>query len=287
MFSIQLLKMKRILTGCLLLVSLITSAQSESSPGKWLKLFNGKDLKDWKVKIKDHPLNENYGNTFRVENGIMKVSYDQYDSFKQQFGHIYYKQKFTAYLLVVEYRFTGDQVKGGPDWAYRNSGAMLHCQSPESIYLDQDFPISLEEQLLGGNGKDDRPTANLCTPGTNVVLKGKLFTPHCINSTAKTYHGDQWVHVEALVLMDSVIKHIVGSDTVLEYGKPQYDGNDQWVKKAGLKDGQLIKEGYISLQSESHPCEFRKVELFNLEPYLNDPKRLKAILHTLEIRKVK
>ena len=287
MFSIQLLKMKGILTGCLLLVSLITSAQNESLPGKWLKLFNGKDLKDWKVKIKDHPLNENYGNTFRVENGVMKVSYDQYDSFKQQFGHIYYKQKFTAYLLVVEYRFTGEQAKGGPDWAYRNSGAMLHCQSPESIYLDQDFPISLEEQLLGGNGKDDRPTANLCTPGTNVVLKGKLFTPHCINSTSKTYHGDQWVHVEALVLMDSVIKHIVGRDTVLEYEKPQYDGRDQWVKKAGFKDGQLIKEGYISLQSESHPCEFRKVELFNLEPYLNDPKRLQAILHTLEIRKVK
>lgn len=279
--------MKRFLTGCLLFVSLITSAQNEASPGKWLKLFNGKDLKDWEVKIKDHPLNENYGNTFRVENGVMKVSYDQYDSFKQQFGHIYYKQKFTAYLLVVEYRFTGEQAKGGPDWAYRNSGAMLHCQSPESIYLDQDFPISLEEQLLGGNGKDDRPTANLCTPGTNVVLKGKLFTPHCINSTSKTYHGDQWVHVEALVLMDSVIKHIVGRDTVLEYEKPQYDGRDQWVKKAGFKDGQLIKEGYISLQSESHPCEFRKVELFNLEPYLNDPKRLQAILHTLEIRKVK
>ena len=279
--------MKRFLTGCLLFVSLITSAQNEASPGKWLKLFNGKDLEDWEVKIKDHPLNENYGNTFRVENGVMKVSYDQYDSFKQQFGHIYYKQKFTAYLLVVEYRFTGKQAKGGPDWAYRNSGAMLHCQSPESIYLDQDFPISLEEQLLGGNGKDDRPTANLCTPGTNVVLKGKLFTPHCINSTSKTYHGDQWVHVEALVLMDSLIKHIVGRDTVLEYEKPQYDGRDQWVKKAGFKDGQLIKEGYISLQSESHPCEFRKVELFNLEPYLNDPKRLQAILHTLEIRKVK
>jgi hypothetical protein len=277
--------MKLILTGCLLLVSLITSAQKKSSPGKWLKLFNGKDLKDWKVKIKDHPLNENYGNTFRVEDGVMKVSYDQYDSFNEQFGHIYYKQKFSAYLLVVEYRFTGEQVKGGPGWAYRNSGAMLHCQSPESIDLHQDFPISIEEQLLGGNGKDERSTANLCTPGTNVVMKGKLFTPHCINSTSKTYHGDQWVHAEALVLMDSVIKHIVGSDTVLVYEKPQYDGRDQWVKKDGFKDAQLIKEGYISLQSESHPCEFRKVELFNLEPYLDDPKRLKAILHKLEIRK--
>jgi hypothetical protein len=277
--------MKRILTGCLFLVSVITSAQKKPLPGKWLKLFNGKDLKDWKVKIKDHPLNDNYGNTFRVENGVMKVSYDQYDSFKEQYGHIYYKQKFTAYLLVVEYRFTGEQARGGPGWAYRNSGAMLHCQSPESIDLHQDFPISLEEQLLGGNGKDERSTANLCTPGTNVVLKRKLFTPHCINSTSKTYHGDQWVHAEALVLMDSVIKHIVGNDTVLVYEKPQYDGQDQWVKKAGFKDAQLIKEGYISLQSESHPCEFRKVELFNLEPYLEDSKRLKAILHNLERRK--
>ena len=276
--------MKRILTGCLLLVSLITSAQKKSSAAKWLKLFNGKDLKDWKVKIKDHPLNENYGNTFRVENGVMKVSYDQYDSFKERYGHIYYKQKFTAYLLVVEYRFAGEQVKGGPGWAYRNSGAMLHCQSPESIDLNQDFPISLEAQFLGGNGKDERSTCNLCTPGTNVVLKGKLFTPHCINSTSKTYHGDQWVHAEALVLGDSVMKHIVDTDTVLVYEKPQYDGKDPWVKKAGLKDGQLIKEGYISLQSESHPIEFRKVELFNLEPYLDDPERLKAILHQLEIR---
>src|SRR6476659_9663001 len=145
-----------------------------------VQLFNGKDLKDWKIKIKDHNLNDNFGNTFRVENGVLKVSYDQYpESFKNQFGHIFYKQKFSAYLLVVEYRFTGEQIKDGPDWAYRNSGVMLHCQSPESMFTEQDFPISLELQLLGGNGKEQRSTGNLCTPGTNVVLNGKLFTTHC------------------------------------------------------------------------------------------------------------
>jgi hypothetical protein len=276
--------MKHLFTACLLLISVLASAQKTPSL-KWIKLFNGKDLKDWKVKIKDHPLNENFGNTFRVESGVMQVRYDQYDNFKEQYGHIFYKKKFSAYLLVVEYRFVGEQVKGGAGWAIRNSGVMLHCQSPESMFLDQDFPISLEDQLLGGNGKDERPTCNLCTPGTNVFLKGKLFTPHCVNSTSKTYDGEQWVRAEALVLGDSIIKHIVNTDTVMVYGKPQYDGRDKWIKKAGLEDGKLIKEGFISLQSESHPCEFRKVELFNLEPFMNNPKKLKAILQKLSVRK--
>jgi hypothetical protein len=185
---------------------------------------------------------------------------------------------------VVEYRMVGEQVKGGSGWAVRNSGAMLHCQAPETMFLDQDFPISMEDQLLGGNGKDARSTCNLCTPGTNVFLKGKLFTPHCVNSTSKTYHGEQWVHAEALVLGDSIIKQIVETDTVMVYGKPQYDGRDKWVKKLGLQDGALIKEGYISLQSESHPCEFRKVELFDLGKYLNKPEKLNKILQSLAAR---
>jgi hypothetical protein len=273
--------MKTSLIACLLILSLHGISQKKPA-GQWIKLFNGKDLKDWTVKIKDHPVNENFGNTFRVEDGLLKVRYDKYDEFREQFGHIFYKQKFSAYLLVIEYRVVGDQVKGGPGWAIRNSGAMLHSPAPETMELNQDFPISLECQLLGGNGKDPRHTANLCTPGTNVEMNNKLFTPHCIESKSKTYHGDQWVRVAALVLRDSIIHHIVEGDTVLVYSKPQYDGRDPWVKKAGLKDGALIKEGFISLQSESHPIEFRKVELFDLEPYMDDQLQLRAILQKLQ-----
>ncbi len=265
----------------------ISAMSQKRSSLKWMKLFNGKDLKNWTIKIKDHPINENFGNTFRVENGLLKVSYDQYDGFKEQYGHIFYKQKFSAYLLVVEYRFVGEQVKGGAGWAIRNSGAMLQSPAPETMALNQDFPISLECQLLGGNGTNKRSTANLCTPGTNVEMNGKLFTPHCIDSKSKTYHGDQWVRVEALVLGDSVIKHIVEGDTVLVYNRPQYDGRDSWVKQAGFKDGETIKEGYLSLQSESHPVEFRKVELFNLQPYMKDPKKLHAILQRLQKENIK
>lgn len=268
-----------------LLLTIGCTAQKKTKTGKWIKLFNGKDLNGWTVKIKDHPVNDNWGNTFRVENGVIKVSYDQYDGkFKDQFGHMFYKKPFSAYLLVVEYRFTGDQIKDGPGWAFRNSGLMLHGQSPESMTLEQDFPISLEAQLLGGNGKEERTTNNLCTPGTNVVMNGKLFTPHCVNSSSKTYHGDQWVKAEVLVLGDSIVKHIVEGDTVLVYEKPQYDPNDKWVKQAGLKGGELIKAGTISLQSESHPVEFRKVELFNLEKYMGKPDQLQQILQQLKAR---
>ena len=269
----------------LLFSCFVADAQKSSSPGKWIQLFNKKDLHNWTIKIKDHSLNENFGNTFRVEGGVMKVRYDKYKSFDEQFGHIFYDRKFSAYLLIMEYRFVGDQAIAGPGWAIRNSGAMLHCPSPKTMFLHQDFPLSLEMQLLGGNGKDKRTTGNLCTPGTNVVLDGKLYTPHCINSTSKTYHGDQWVWAEALVLRDSVIKHIVEGDTVLVYEKPQFDGRDEWVKKANYKDGEPIKEGYISLQAESHPVEFRNVALFNLEPYMNDRKKLENILLKLQQRK--
>lgn len=269
------------ITIALLLISTTCSAQTKG----WISLFNGKDLNDWKIKINGHPLNENYQNTFRVEDQVMKVSYDGYKEWNERYGHIFYKKPFSAYVLVVEYRFTGEQIPGGPGWAFRNSGAMLHSQSPESMELNQDFPISLETQFLGGDGKNERTTLNLCTPGTNVHIDGKLFTPHCVNSTSKTYHGDQWVRAEILVLGDSLIQHRLEGKTVFEYTKPQIGGGNVANFNASLKiDGQALKEGYISLQSESHPVEFRKVELFDLKKYVNDPDRLKKVLDKVLVK---
>ncbi len=264
----------------LALLSIAAFAQSKparkvaNDPNKkeWIQLFNGKDLKDWSPKITGYDLNDNFGNTFRVENGVMKVGYEKYDKFDNKFGHIFYREKFSHYVIAVEYRFTGDQCPGGPNWATRNSGIMLHCQSPQSMGKNQDFPISIEVQLLGGLGKGPRTTANLCTPGTHVEMNGKLFTTHCVNSSSKTYDGDQWVRVEVEVLGDKQIKHIIDGQTVISYERPQIGGGtvnnyDPAVKK----DGELLSEGYISLQSESHPVEFRKVELLNLVGCM-DPK---------------
>jgi len=252
--------------------SVVSAQKTDPDKKEWIQLFNGKDLKDWNVKIKGHELNDNYNNTFRVENGVMKVSYDQYDKFNSDFGHIFYKDKFSYYRLVVEYRFLGDQVPGGPEWGLRNSGVMLHCQSAKSMLKDQDFPISIEVQFLGGTGKGPRSTCNLCTPGTNVEMNGTLVTQHCLQSKSKTYDGDQWVRAEVEVLGDTHIKHIVEGQTVIEYDRPQIGGaNVSNFNPAVKQDGKLLTEGYISLQAESHPVEFRKVELLNLVGCM-DPK---------------
>ena len=238
----------------------------ETGTGGWIPLFNGKDLTGWTPKIKGHDLGENFGNTFRVENGVLKVSYDQYQSFDGQFGHLFYKEPFSHYILRLEYRFTGEQCPGGPDWAIRNSGAMIHGEAPQAMGKDQDFPASIEVQLLGGNGKQERPTANLCTPGTNVVMNDKLITRHCTNSTSKTYHGEKWVTVEIEVRGNQTIKHIIEGQTVLEYQQPQLDERDAHAKELAAKAGGIqLSGGTISLQSESHPVEFRKVELKKLE----------------------
>ncbi len=246
-----------------------SAEKPKAKAGEWIQLFNGKNLDGWIPKIRYQKLGVDPGKTFRVEDGKLVVAYDPktYPEFKETFGHIFYKEKFSHYRIRVEYRFIGEQVKGGPNWAYRNSGIMLHCQDPKTMADDQDFPVSIEVQLLGGSGKGDRTTSNLCTPGTNVFMKGNLFTPHCTNSNSKTYHGDQWVTAEVEVHGDQVIKHIIDDKTVLAYEKPQYDPRDPSAKKL-IKDESnlLISEGYISLQSESHPVEFRKVELLRLLP---------------------
>lgn len=249
-----------------LFITLISCSESKDNSNQWISLFNGKDLTGWKIKFAGHDLNDNYKNTFQVKDGLLKVSYDNYENFDEKFGHIFYDQKFSNYIIRVEYRFIGEQVPGGPGWAFRNNGIMFHCQSPESMSKDQDFPVSIETQLLGGNGADERSTGNICTPGTNFVMNGKLITNHCANSNSKTYHGDQWVTVEVEVHGNGKIKHIVNGEVVLQYEKPQLDENDEDAQKLISKGVNLmLSEGYISLQAESHPIEFRKVELLQLK----------------------
>ncbi len=244
-----------------------TYTQQKTKQAEWVALFNGRDTDDWIVKIHHHEVGVNFGNTFRVEDGIIKVRYDQYGDFNDQFGHLYYKTPYSYYHLVVEYRFVGELQKGAPEYTLLNSGVMFHSQDPRSMPKEQNWPISVELQFLGGLGDGKpRPTGNMCSPGTDVVYDGKIDPRHCINSTSKTYEGDQWVRAEVIVLGDSLITHIINGDTVLQYTQPQIGGGvvenyDPAIKK----DGKLLKEGYIALQSEGQPIDFRKVEIMNLE----------------------
>lgn len=240
----------------------------KSKEENWIQLFNGKDLKDWHIKIKGYPLDDNDKNTFRVVNGVMQVNYDEYNGiFNASYGHIFYKKEFSNYILKLQYRFTGEQIKDGAGWAKRNSGVMIHCQAPETMELNQNFPVSIEVQLLGGLNEGERSTGNLCTPGTHVVMHDKLITKHCINSSSATFNGDQWVSLEVLVRNDSIISHKINGKTVISYNKSQIGGSVENVdnKVWKSKEGNALKKGYISLQSESHPVEFKNIELLELE----------------------
>lgn len=246
--------------------SFAEDATSQAPDSGWISLFNGKDLEGWTPKLRGHELGDNFGDTFRVEDGVIKVSYDKYETFGDKFGHLFYQSPFSNYRLRIEYRFVGEQVAGGAGWATRNSGVMLHCQDPATMRKDQEFPVSIEVQFLGGlsDGKE-RSTANLCTPGTHVVMNDKLTRTHCINSKSPTFNGDEWVTAEIEVNGSGAIRHYVNGDLVLEYAQPQYDDRDGDGKEL-IKDGQvLISGGFIALQSESHPIEFRKVEILPTE----------------------
>ena len=243
-----------------------TAAEASAAKEDWIALFNGRDLDGWTPKITGHALGDNFAKTFRVEDGLLKVRYDGYRSFDGQFGHLFYKQPYAYYRLVVEYRFVGEQAPGGADWAIRNSGAMLHAQDPRTMRRGQDFPISIEAQFLGGlAGGKPRSTMNLCTPGTEVVYQGALHRSHCLESASRTFGGDRWVRVEMLVLGSGQVTHFADGEKVLEYALPQLGGGGVTdFDPASKRDGELLESGYIALQSESHPIDIRKVELLDL-----------------------
>jgi len=258
-------------------------AKKEINKEDWESLFNGKDLTGWDIKIKDHPLNENYKNTFRIEDSMIRVVYNDYEKFDNQFGHLYTHKPYSYYKLKLQYRFVGDHLADAPEWADRNSGVMLHSQSAESVNLNQNFPVSLEFQFLCGNGKDTVPTGNVCTPGTFITYEGKPFLGHIQNSNSKTYLKNEWIDAEAEVYGDSLIRHIINGDTVLTYTNTMIGegfvsktnnwtwanitDSLSWINKANTP----LKEGHIALQAESQPIDFRKIEILDLVG-CTDPK---------------
>ena len=239
------------------------SKEEAGSSTEWIVLFDGETLEGWHPKVRGYALDENPLNTFRVKDGALSVSYDQYDRFDDRFGHIFYRTPYSNYRLKLEYRFVGEQVAGGEIWALKNSGIMIHCQSPESMSVEQAFPVSLEVQLLGGYEEGvERPTANLCTPGTHVDMNGEQVTQHCINSSSETFYGEEWIEAEVLVLNDSLITHYINGKEVITYSNPVIGGEYNTLEE---RAGDVLTSGYISLQSESHPIEFRNIRLLKIK----------------------
>lgn len=264
------MKNTRTILSLILLLSVLGACkliQPKSSTEKgFTSLFNGKDINNWIVKINHHDVGDNFGETFRVKDGVIQVRYDQYGEFGERFGHLYYEKPFSHYHLKLEYRFVDEWKKDAPSYTILNSGVMFHSQDPRSMYKDQDWPISVEMQFLGGLG-DGRPrsTGNMCSPGTEIVYEGEIYPGHCLDSSSDTYEGDQWVSAELIVLGDSLVTHIINGDTVLQYSKPQIGGGTANNYDPAIKiDGKLLSSGFIALQSEGQPVDFRNIRIKEL-----------------------
>ena len=174
----------------ILIASLGGIQQAEAAPpdsGKWISLFNGKDLEGWTPKIKGYDAGENYAEHLpgrgRRAQGLLR----QYPQVRRQVrAPVLQEASSRTIACGSSIGSWATSAPAGPAWAIRNSGVMIHCQSPESMRKDQDFPVSIEVQFLGRRrqGRSGRP-ATSARPGTNIVMDGKLITQHCTDSTVQ------------------------------------------------------------------------------------------------------
>lgn len=254
------------IAALLIVLGPASAAVAAESPGQWVPMFNGRDLSGWTPKFTGSPAGENVLDTFRVKDGVLTASYDGYDELRGRFGHLFYERKLSHYRIRLEYRFTGKQVAGGPAWGLMNSGIMLHSEPAQGMRRDQAFPVSIEAQFLGDDGTGKRTTGNLCSPGTHVVIDGKLVTEHCPQTSTVAVPPGEWTRFEVEVRGNRLIRHLVNGVVTAEYGKPQYDPTDEDGKRVMGSGPVELGEGYVALQAESHPVQFRNLELLVLEP---------------------
>lgn len=260
-----------ILTFCLIILIFSSCGNGQNNVQKadsWQTLFNGRDLVGWIPKIHKHEVGENFGNTFRVVDGAIQVNYDQYEIFEEKYGHLFYEEPFSSFHLKWEYRFTDQWMSDAPSFTYRNSGVMFHSQDPKTILKEQDWPVSVEYQMLADAGDGNpRPTGNMCSPGTQVYFEGQSDPRHCINSTSETLPYEEWVKAELIVYGDSLVIHLVNGDTVLRYTKPHQKLSGSVVNRFQndlFEEARPLKSGYIALQAEGQGVEFKEIKIKKL-----------------------
>ena len=248
-----------------LVLTFSCTPEKEKEP-EWISIFNGKDLSGWTVKFTGYEYQDNYLNTFQAKDGKLIANYEAYDTFDNNFGHIFYKEKLTKYRLRLEYRFLGDAIPGAPKWAYKNSGIKYHSPHPSELPLDQRQLVAVEAQLLGRDEGIERYTGNVCTAGTHIEMNDSLITQHCTNSNYPAISDTSWVKAEIEVHGSEKIIHKINGKVTMEYAKPQYDDTDEFAREWMAKGHpRIISEGYIALQAEGHQVEFRNIELMKLK----------------------
>jgi hypothetical protein len=263
------LNMPRVIAATAILAVASCAGQARQPEGEyWQSLFDGKTLDGWTPKIRGFPLGENYRDTFKVRDGVLRVSYENYDKFGERFGHLFYKTPFKAYKLRLDYRFIDGTPADTAAWALTNSGVMIFSQDPRSMAVGDSFPVSVEAQILGQVDGVKRTNGNMCSPGTNVTMNGVLVTEHCINAPTPALPNGTWVQFEIDVLPDGQVVQKQNGVVTITYSNPELDPEGRMANSKPLiaaANGKLaLDSGYICLQSEGAPIEFRNIQIMEL-----------------------
>lgn len=251
----------------ILLPALMLLGAAPAPEAKWQRIFDGKTLTGWTPKITGRALGEDPLGMFTVQDGAIRVSHKNYTKFEGEFGHLFWKTPLKAYRIRFEYRLFGEPLPGIKVWQNSNSGLMFHAQAPATMRRDQDFPVSLEMQLLGVPRPTAEPSGNLCTPGTTVIFEGKRDPRHCILSSSPLLPVGRWTRAGLEVLPNGEITQSIEGKPVLRFSAPELDPDDKDAQPLiAAAGGKLaLRQGYIALQSEGHQIEFRNIELQHLD----------------------
>lgn len=256
------------LAGALLLLASCASLPGGAQPHLH-RIFDGKSLKGWVLKTTKYPLGENPHDMLTARDGVMRFSFDGFERFNGEYAVVYYDKPLRNYILQLDYRFAGRQAPGAPAWAKRNSGVMLFAQPPQTMTLNQSYPISVEDQLLGGLDNGSRQTLAVCMVDITVVINGAKPTGHCTPDVATrppatppplpTFDGDQWVKLR-IEVKSGVAKSYANGILFNTISEPHVDAPHPWLSSQDA----AAQPSYFALQGESDEVEFRNIELAEL-----------------------
>lgn len=120
-----------LLVSPVFIMGLSKEEKQKSAVKKTVKLFNGKDLKNWTFKLRDESVDPS--TVFTVQNGVIHIK-------GAPFGYMRTKEVYSNYTLHVEWHWPVEAT---------NSGVFVHGQQPDAIWLK-----CIECQLKAGSAGD-------------------------------------------------------------------------------------------------------------------------------------
>ena len=131
---------------------------------------------------------------------------------------------------------------------------------------DQEFPVSAEFDIVGGRLLGSHPTGDVCENGTRVTIAGAVLLAKCSKLSPVTIPGDEWVTILAEVQGAARVRQIVNGQLVVEYTDIVLDDKDpDAARLLNFGGDRSLGSGYISIQANSHPIEFRRIEILPSE----------------------